>query len=217
VVRAARWLGLSYYDTRMTVETGSDVIEYLSARTHKNTAPAELIATYGPTTQVYHATSDTLDHWLTERYALYAALEPHRIVYGEIHHLPWPLQRADVELSKNTMTRALGLDLPQTKPICHFARYPEVVAWPIRPMNGCNDRRKKRKGTSDNHCFKITTGEAVRSKKVKSARFVFLTLWLLRLANFIPALFFRCLTDFFGSSCLLGFLFFISRHDFQPL
>jgi uncharacterized protein YqjF (DUF2071 family) len=69
VVRAARWLGLSYYDTRMTVETGSDVIEYLSVRTHKNTAPAELIATYGPTTQVYHATSDTLDHWLTERYA----------------------------------------------------------------------------------------------------------------------------------------------------
>ena len=128
MVRAARWLGLSYYDTRMTVETGSDVIEYLSVRTHKNTAPAELIATYSPTTQVYHATSDTLDHWLTERYALYAALEPHRIVYGETHHLPWPLQRADVELSKNTMTRALGLDLPQTKPICDFARYPEVVA-----------------------------------------------------------------------------------------
>jgi len=101
---------------------GSDVIEYLSVRTHKNTAPAELIATYSPTTQVYHATSDTLN------------LEPHRTVYGEIHHLPWPLQRADVELRKNTMTRALGLDLPQTKPICDFARYPEVVAWPILPI-----------------------------------------------------------------------------------
>ena len=129
-VRAARWLGLPYYDARMTVETRADVVEYASVRTHANAAPAELTATYGPTTEVSPATPGTLDHWLTERYALFAFLHPRRIVYGEIHHLPWPLQRADVLLSKNTMTRALGHKL-DTKPICHFARYQEVVAWPI--------------------------------------------------------------------------------------
>ena len=135
-VRAARWLGLPYYDARMTVEMPGEAVEYLSVRTHKNAAPAEFIATYGPTTQVYHAIPDTLDHWLTERYALYAALEPKRIVYGEIHHLPWPLQRAEVDLRRNTMTGPIGLDLLDTKPICHFARYQEVVAWPIVPIEG---------------------------------------------------------------------------------
>ena len=133
-VRAARWLGLPYYDARMTVEMQGEVVEYLSVRTHRNAAPAEFIGTYGPTTQVYHAIPDTLDHWLTERYALYAALEPDRIVYGEIHHLPWPLQRAEVDLRRNTMAGFLGLELFDTKPICHFARYQEVVAWPIVPI-----------------------------------------------------------------------------------
>ena len=132
-VRAARWLGLPYYDARMTVETQTDVVKYQSVRTHKNAAPAEFIGTYSPTSEVYHAVPGALDHWLTERYALYA-VEPHRIVYGEIHHLPWPLQRAEVEIYKNTMTGPLGLNLPVTKPLCHFARYQEVVAWPIVPI-----------------------------------------------------------------------------------
>ncbi len=129
-VRAARWLGLPYYEARMTVETRADVVEYVTVRTHNNAAPAELTATYGPTTEVYLATPGTLDHWLTERYALFASLHSSRIVYGEIHHLPWPLQRAEVVLTKNTMTRALGYKL-DTRPMCHFARYQEVVAWPI--------------------------------------------------------------------------------------
>jgi uncharacterized protein len=133
-VRAARWLGLPYYDARMTVETQANAVEYLSTRTHKNAAPAEFIATYRPTTQVYQAIPGTLEHWLTERYALYAALEPHRIVYAEIHHLPWPLQRAEVQVRRNTMTDPLGLDVLETKPICHFALYQEVVAWPIVPL-----------------------------------------------------------------------------------
>ena len=133
-VRAARWFGLPYYDARMTVEVDGDVVEYDSVRTHKNAPPAEFGATYKPTSPVYHSAPGTLDYWLTERYALYGALKPHEVVYGEIHHAQWPLQRAEVEFRTNTMTAAVGLDLPDTKPICHFARYQEVVAWPIVPI-----------------------------------------------------------------------------------
>jgi uncharacterized protein len=133
-VRAARWLGLPYYDARMTVEVQADVVEYESVRTHKKAPPAEFGARYSPNSEVYHSSPGTLDHWLTERYALYGALKPDRVVYGEIHHLPWRLQRAEVELRKNTMAGALGLDLPDTKPICHFAQYQEVVAWRIVPI-----------------------------------------------------------------------------------
>ena len=130
-VRAARWLGLPYYDARMSVNVHTANVEYESVRTHTDAPPAEFSARYGPTSPVYYSAAGTLDHWLTERYALYGALKADRVVFGEIHHGQWPLQRAEIELRKNTMTVALGFDLPDTKPLCHFGRYQEVVAWPI--------------------------------------------------------------------------------------
>jgi uncharacterized protein len=133
-VRAARWFGLPYYDARMKVELESEAVRYESVRVHKKAAPAEFVASYRPTGPVYRAAPGTFDHWLTERYCLYAAVKPGEIVYGGIHHPPWPLQPAEVELTTHTMTHQIGIELPNTKPICHFARYQEVVAWPIVPI-----------------------------------------------------------------------------------
>jgi uncharacterized protein YqjF (DUF2071 family) len=130
-VRAARWMGLPYYDARMAVGSRGDTVDYQSTRVHKNAAPAEFSASYRPAGAVYHAAPGTLDHWLTERYCLYAANKPGATVYGEIHHPRWPLQPAEVDLRVNTMTRQIGIELPDTKPVCHFAYQQEVVAWPI--------------------------------------------------------------------------------------
>jgi uncharacterized protein len=80
---------------------------------------------------VYHAAPGTLDHWLTERYCLFAALDLAKIVYGEIHHPPWPLQSAEIELRLNNMMRPIGIELPEQTPLVHFARLQELVAWPI--------------------------------------------------------------------------------------
>lgn len=134
-VRAARWLGLPYYDAEMKLMLESAAVNYQSARTHKDAFPAEFVATYTPTGAVYRAAAGTLDHWLTERYCLYGALKPDHVVYGEIHHPQWPLQPARVELQRNSMTHPLGIDLPDTQPLCHFARFQEVVAWPIVPLD----------------------------------------------------------------------------------
>jgi uncharacterized protein YqjF (DUF2071 family) len=133
-VRTARWLGLPYYDAQMTLRLQGDTVSYSSVRAHKNTGAVEFSARYKPASSVFHAAPGTLDHWLTERYALYAALRPDRIVYGEIHHRPWALQRAEIELDRNSMTAPLGLDVLEPKALCHFARYHEVVSWPIVPL-----------------------------------------------------------------------------------
>src|SRR5919106_2999587 len=93
-VRAARWVGLPYYDARITVRLEEDTVHYGSARVHKGAAAADFDASYRPIGAIYHAARDTLDHWLTERYSLYAADGADRVVYGEIHHAPWPLQAA---------------------------------------------------------------------------------------------------------------------------
>jgi uncharacterized protein YqjF (DUF2071 family) len=134
-VRAARWFGLPYYDARMTVQLDRDAVHYKSVRVHKRATPAEFNASYKPTAPVYHAAAGTLDHWLTERYCLYGARKPGQVVYGEIHHAPWPLQPAEVELRVNTMTQPIGIELPDTKTVSHFARYQDVVAWPIVPLD----------------------------------------------------------------------------------
>jgi uncharacterized protein len=133
-VRAARCLGLPYYDARMSVRREGDSVEHQSLRIHRRAPMAEFIASYRPVGPIFNAAPGSFDHWLTERYSLYGALKSSRVVYGEIHHPPWPLQRAEVELRKNTMVAALGIQLPESEPVCHFARYQEVVAWPIVPL-----------------------------------------------------------------------------------
>jgi uncharacterized protein len=136
-VRAARaWYGLPYYDARMSVQIEGDAVRYQSTRIHHRAAPAEFSASYRPTAPVYCAAPGTLDHWLTERYCLYVAGNRDRIFYGDIHHETWPLQPAEVELRANTMTRQIGVELPDTKPISHFACYQSVVAWPLVAMDG---------------------------------------------------------------------------------
>jgi hypothetical protein len=54
--------------------------------------------------------------------------------YGDIHHPPWPLQPAEVELQVNTMTQPLGIKLPELTPVAHFARRLDVIAWNVEPL-----------------------------------------------------------------------------------
>jgi uncharacterized protein len=129
-VRIARFFGLPYYDAQITVDLREDIVHYKSIRP-SNSASVEFDASYRPIGTVYHSLPGTLDHWLTERYCLYGAREPGQVVYGDIHHLPWSLQPAEAELRLNTMVQQIGIELPNSKPLSHFAQYQEVVAWPI--------------------------------------------------------------------------------------
>ena len=136
-VRLARtWYGLPYYDARMRVGQEGETVHYRSTRTHRRAAPAAFDASYAPSGAVYHANPGTLDHWLTARYCLYAVRRRGRVGYGDIHHALWPLQAATVEIRSNTMTMPLHIELPRAQPVLHFARYLEVVAWSVIPLEG---------------------------------------------------------------------------------
>lgn len=131
-VRVARaWYGLPYFDARIDVEHDGENIRYHSTRVHRRAAAAAFDASYGPNGPVYQSARSTLDHWFTERYCLYASGRRGRIGYGDIHHAPWPLQPAEAEIRINTMTDWLGVTLPTTKPMIHFARRLDVVAWSV--------------------------------------------------------------------------------------
>jgi uncharacterized protein len=132
-VRLARILfHLPYYDARMATERSGDHVRYTSHRTHRGAPAAAFRGRYYPTGLVSYAAPGTLAHWLTERYCLYAADRHGQVWRGDIHHARWPLQSAEAVVGVNTMTQQIGLTLPDTRPLLHFARRQDVVGWTLR-------------------------------------------------------------------------------------
>ncbi|MBM3978090.1 MAG: DUF2071 domain-containing protein [Planctomycetes bacterium] len=129
-VAAARvWFRLPYFRARMRCSPAGEAIEYDSERVDARGAPARLVARYGPSGPIAHAVSGSFEHWLTERYCLYARSRGGRLLRGEIHHRPWPLQPAQAAWSANTAAGAHGLELPDQTPHLAFARRIEVAIW----------------------------------------------------------------------------------------
>jgi uncharacterized protein YqjF (DUF2071 family) len=123
---------LPYLNARMRTWEKQGWVEYRSHRTHSGAPPADLHCRYRPTGRVYLSQPGTLDHWLTERYALYTVDKRGRPYIGEIHHLPWPLQPAEAEFKRNTLAGAAAMQLPAQPPLLHFARRIDMAAWPLR-------------------------------------------------------------------------------------
>ncbi len=129
-VQAARTLlNLPYFSASMTVTPQAGGIEYESRR-QDDPSDARLSARYRPVGARFQAVDGTLEYFLTERYCLYN-LDHRGAAYRlEIHHPPWPLQAADAEFASNTMADAAGLSLPDMKPLLHFSKRQDMVAWP---------------------------------------------------------------------------------------
>jgi uncharacterized protein YqjF (DUF2071 family) len=78
---------------------------------------------------VYRAARGSLEHWLTERYCLYALAPNGSLLRNEVHHRPWPLQAVDVEITTNTMIASHALEVTGPPALVHFARRLDVVVW----------------------------------------------------------------------------------------
>lgn len=129
-VEAARLLyHLPYMHARMRTDRDAHgFVTYDSHRTDQRGRPAEFRARYRPTGPVRSSAPGTLDHWLTERYCLYA-VEAERVYRAEIHHRPWPLQPVDAEIVTNSMIGAAGLSAAGPPQPLAFAASIDVVVW----------------------------------------------------------------------------------------
>lgn len=128
-VRVARAVfGLPYFDAQIELTEREGSIQYQSRRTHRAAPPADFHGSYRPSGDVYRTERGELDHFLTERYCLYTRNRRGDVCRGDIHHSPWPLQAAEVDIRQNSMSAPIGLDLPGP-PLVHFARKLDVIAW----------------------------------------------------------------------------------------
>ena len=71
-----------------------------------------------------------IEHFLTARYSLYTA-DGGRLLRGDIHHLPWPLELAEAEFEVNELPAAHGFTLPDTPPVLHYSRELMVYVWAL--------------------------------------------------------------------------------------
>jgi hypothetical protein len=120
---ARAWYGLPYRHARMSMAREGDGVRYESRR-----PGAEFVATYGPAGPVALARPGTLEHFLVERYALFAVRKG-RVWRTDVTHEPWPLQPARAEIE----TCALPPIAVAGAPLAHYAS--EVhsrIAGPVR-------------------------------------------------------------------------------------
>jgi uncharacterized protein YqjF (DUF2071 family) len=128
---------LPYFYARMSFaiekggEYGTREVKYSSIRFR---APhAEFNGVYRPVSRPSTSKLGTVEHFLTERYRLYSVHEG-SVYAADIHHVPWQLQTAEAEITRNSMAAAAGITLPQSKALLHFSKRMDVLVWPIRRM-----------------------------------------------------------------------------------
>ena len=125
--------GLPYHFADMSIEQRGEWTHYHCERDHETGFDGR----YRPVGPAFTAQPGTLEHFLTERYALYAAPRPNVVNRGDIHHTPWLLRRAEAEITRNTMAAASGIRLPERAPVLHYAERSDVLVWlPKSPDDG---------------------------------------------------------------------------------
>ncbi len=146
VVRAARAvMGMSFHEARVQVDHDSDGgIRYHGARADEQSPTARFDVTCRPHGQPARLEFGSLDHFLLERYCLYAVGPGGLVRRGDFHHEPWLIQPADAYVTSLGMMSELGLgDLEQT-PIVRFSQRMDLAAWlPKRalPVDPVESRR----------------------------------------------------------------------------
>lgn len=124
---ARRFFHLPYFRAQMRLAHSEGGIQYES---HRGMGPpASFEASFRPVSEPYSSQPGTLEHWLTERYCLYAVSAQGRLSRTEVHHHPWPLQRAEADIAVNTMLSPHGLSVGADAPLLHFSRRLDVVVW----------------------------------------------------------------------------------------
>jgi uncharacterized protein YqjF (DUF2071 family) len=131
VVAARASFGLPYYHARMRLGQSGDTTECHSRRTsngavhHVRYEVGEPLAASAP---------GTLEHFLLERYLLFVK-RGGRVLVGQVHHHPYPVQRARVLEVRDELIAAAGLPAVNTPPRwAHYSAGVDVEVFPLRKV-----------------------------------------------------------------------------------
>jgi uncharacterized protein YqjF (DUF2071 family) len=114
-------------------EGASPSIDFTSRRTDPRGAmPADARLRYQPIEGPFApAAPGTLEHFLVERYILYAEDDRRELHRARVHHQPYPLQRADVSVLEETLVWAAGIRRQEHPAYRHYASEVNVKVYPL--------------------------------------------------------------------------------------
>jgi uncharacterized protein YqjF (DUF2071 family) len=142
-VRLARALfHLPYHHARMFLEhersegkesAGPATIVYAGVRLWPGPLPASytIRATPGQTTRL--AEPGTLEHFLIERYILYAVAND-QVFQGQVHHKPYPIQSTILHSLNETLSSTWSIPSSQSSPLTHFSAGVDVEVFALRKV-----------------------------------------------------------------------------------
>jgi uncharacterized protein YqjF (DUF2071 family) len=127
---------LPYHHARMTLEKDEAGLRYASERKRPGPLPGTCKVTCRPLGAPAAAAPGTLEHFLAERYLLYARGRRGRLLRGAVHHAPYPLQRAEVTECEETLIAAAGIARPAgPPPLAHYASEVQVEIFPLERVS----------------------------------------------------------------------------------
>jgi uncharacterized protein len=118
---------LPYFHARTAHQRRGGRVEFSNAREER----VFEISYRDATTEAFEPKPGSLEHFLTERYCLYAHDEE-GLQRAEIHHPPWRLRPAEASIEANTMPPE-GVDLGG-EPLVHLAERQDVVIWSLEKI-----------------------------------------------------------------------------------
>ncbi len=137
--RLAVWVArtfwhLPYHHAAMRLEKRADgVTQYDTERT---ASPGGCHVSYRPLGAPTPATPGTLEHFLAERYILYAATPDGGMRLGRVHHVPYPLERAELYAWDESLLAAAGITRGPEAPIAHYAAGVDVDVFALERLPG---------------------------------------------------------------------------------
>jgi hypothetical protein len=132
VETARRVYRLPYFHSRIAVDHHGDRVAYRTERISRDGPAAACELEYRATGPVANPEPGSFEHFACERYCLYTLDDRQRVLRGDIHHPPWPLQPAEAAFARNTMGDQVGIQL-EGDPVLHLAARQDVVFWLNRP------------------------------------------------------------------------------------
>ena len=134
-VRIARsfWT-LPYHFARMSLSHKEDgTVDYRSERLWPGPLPAACKMIYRPEGSPQASQPGTLEHFLAERYFLYAQGR-RSLLRGQVHHTPYPLQNATVISLDESLVSASGFTKPNEEPLAHYASRVDVRIYALQTV-----------------------------------------------------------------------------------
>jgi uncharacterized protein YqjF (DUF2071 family) len=129
-IARARW-SLPYHRASMDLNVDGDDVHYKSRRLFPGPKPAELEARYTVSSLTGAADVDTLEHFLVERYVLFADAGNGRILSGSVHHEPYPLRDVELHSMRQTITHAAGFVCDGMPSLAHYSEGVDVDVYDL--------------------------------------------------------------------------------------